>query len=394
MKIAYFDCFAGAAGDMIVAAMLDTGLDQQFLMSQLNSLSLKDLQIEITQTKRAGISALSFTPIAESQHHHRNIIDIEQIINNSTIIPPAKTRAIEIFKILAQAESKIHAKKPTEITFHEVGAIDSIADIVSTCVCLEELKIDKIYCSTLTVGTGTINCDHGRLPAPAPATLEILKTAKAPFSVKNTGFELLTPTAAAILTNITDEFTPQPEMTIDSIGYGAGSKNPDQFPNVLRLIIGQTTAGKGDTDSVALLETNIDDASGEVIGYVVEKLLNQGALDVWTQPIQMKKNRSAVVISMICEIDEINKMQNIIFEEGITLGIRKQVIDRAKLTRKFEKVNTKFGTIQIKTGFHNGILITAKPEYSECAKAAKNYNVAIKTVLQVAMNAFDSMRSD
>ncbi len=384
MKIAYFDCFAGAGGDMIAAAMLDAGLDFEFLKKQLATLGIKNFDIKLTQTKRAGLRAVSFTPAFKEDKHHRNLKDITEIISNSKIHNKAKEIAIAIFNKLAAAEALVHNKDLQEIHFHEVGALDSIVDIVSASVGMVALEIEKVYCSTLSLGGGTIKCAHGILPVPGPATAELLKgvpTVGGPIDK-----ELLTPTAAAILTTIVSQFGVLPEMKIEKIGYGAGSLESEKFPNVLRLIIGQSVCeNAANTDSVCLMEANSDDVTGEIVGFVTEKLFESNALDVFTTAIYMKHNRPAVKISVICKIEDVPQIEEILFTEGLTFGIRKQILQRSKLQRDFAEVATEFGEIKIKTGSLNGRIVTAKPEFSDCAAAAKKHKVAVKTVIQTAM---------
>jgi uncharacterized protein (TIGR00299 family) protein len=389
MKVAYFDCFAGAGGDMICAAMLDAGLDGEFLKEQLATLGLEDLEIKIEKAKRGGLSAQRFIPEAPEQHHHRNLQQISQIINKSKITEKAKKLAIEIFNKLAEAEAKIHGKQPEDIHFHEVGAIDSIVDIVSASIGLVNLGIKKVYSSALSIGGGTVKCAHGLLPVPAPATAELIKGI--PVSCGPKEVELLTPTAAAILTTIVDEFGPIPAMKIESIGYGAGSLDPEEFPNVLRLFIGETDGG-ANVDTVCLLETNIDDTSGELIGAVTMQLLERGALDVYTTAISMKHNRPAVKISVICEIKNSAVLEQILFEQAMTLGIRKQIISRSKLERDFVEVETEFGTIKVKIGLSEGKIVSYKPEFSDCLEASKKHEVPVKAVIDVAISAFKKIR--
>ncbi len=387
MKIAYFDCFAGAAGDMIAAAMLDAGLDEAFLVGQLASLDIKGLDIKISQTKRCGITAVRFEP-SGSDRKQRNLADIAKLINNSKIAASAKQRAIEIFQSLARVEGRIHGKGADEVQFHEIGAVDSIVDIVSACIGLEALGIGKVYSSPVSVGGGVVEITHGSLPVPAPATAALLKEAKIPIAGGPVEAELLTPTGAAILANFVDEFGSLPAMRIDSVGYGAGALESDDFPNVLRLIIGQDDKN-ADTDSVCLLETNVDDATSEQIGFVMEKLLEEGALDVFTTAIGMKHNRPAVKISVICTPADSGLLENILFKQGLTLGIRKQLVQRSKLLREFVTVKTEYGEIRVKTGSIGGRIVSAKPEYADCVAAAKRHDVALKIIQQAVMKAFD-----
>lgn len=390
MKIGYFDCFAGAAGDMVVAAMLDAGLDKEFLVGRLGSLGIKGLDIHITETKRCGIRAVRFEPVAADKQS-RNLADITAIINESKITDSAKQRAIEIFERLGRVEGEIHGQKPEKVHFHEIGAVDSIVDIVSACIGLEALGIEKVYSSPLSVGGGIIKGAHGVMCAPAPATAAILKEAKAPVVGGPGNVELLTPTGAAILANFVDEFGALPAMRIESVGYGAGALESDEFANALRLIIGESASADGaETDCVYLLETNVDDVRGEVIGFVMEKLLEEGALDVFTTPIQMKHNRPAVKISIICSVGGSKRMEKILFEQGLTFGIRRQLVQRSKLARELITVKTEFGEIKVKTGTLSGTLISAKPEYADCVEAAERHNVALKMIQEAVMKAFDN----
>jgi uncharacterized protein (TIGR00299 family) protein len=388
MRIAYFDCFAGAAGDMIVAAMLDAGLDAEHLKAQLATLGIEGLDVRITETARAGLRAVKFDPLTPEQHEHRNLEQITKIIRQSKISAKAKETAVAIFDKLAHAEAAVHGKDPNEIHFHEIGALDSIADIVSACIGLEALGIDKVYCSALSVGGGSVQCDHGKMPVPAPATAQLLKGI--PITAGPIQAELLTPTAAAILTTIAETFGPLPAMKMESIGCGAGSMNPDEFPNVLRLILGHTTPqDSADTDTICLLETNVDDATAELIGFVTEKLLEVGALDVFSTPIVMKHSRPAVKVSVICSPELTGAMEKVIFEQGLTFGIRKQLLQRTKLVRDLVPVQTEYGQIRIKTGIFNGKIGNAKPEFSDCVAAAEKHKVSVKTVAEAATTAYN-----
>ncbi|MBA7672613.1 Pyridinium-3,5-bisthiocarboxylic acid mononucleotide nickel insertion protein [subsurface metagenome] len=391
MKIAYFDCFAGASGDMIVAAMLDAGLDAEFLKAQLATLGIKNLDIKLTETRRCGLRAITFKPVTPEQQHHRKLEQITKIISQSKISEQAKKTAITIFERIAQAEATVHNKKPQDISFHEIGALDSIVDIVSASIGVQALGVEKVYCSVLNVGGGTVKCAHQLLPVPAPATAELLKGI--PITGGPTQAELLTPTAAAILTTIVDQFCPLPAMKIETVGYGAGSLQFEDFPNVLRLILGQTAVeNSANADSVCLLETNVDDVSGELVGSVTDKLSEHGALDVFTTPIYMKQSRPAVQISVICKIEDAQQLEQILFEQGLTFGIRKQILQRSKLARDFVTVETEFGEIRIKTGTLGGKIVNAKPEFSDCVSAAKKHNVPIRTVLDAAVSAFKKRR--
>lgn len=390
MKVAYFDCFAGAGGDMIVAAMVDAGLDAEFLKDQLATLGIKSLDIELSETRRGTLRALAFRPTATEQHRHRNLEEITRVISQSRIHKEAKETAVAIFNKLADAEATVHGKDPQHVNFHEVGALDSIADIVSASVGFQFFRdsgVEKVYCSALSVGGGRVKCAHGWLPVPAPATAELLKGV--PIVGGPGQIELLTPTAAAILVTIVGDFCPLPSMKIQAIGYGAGTLEAKEFANVLRLILGETVdETKADTDSVCLLETNIDDIGGELVGLVTTKLLENGALDVFTTPIYMKHNRPAVQISVLCKVNDVHQVEKLLFAEGLTFGIRRQILQRSKLSREFVTVATEFGEIKIKVGSLAGAVVTAKPEFSDCVSAAERHKVAVKTVLDAAMTSY------
>jgi hypothetical protein len=392
MKIAYFDCFSGAGGDMITAAFIDAGMDAEFLRRQLGLLGIEGLEIKISQTDRCGLRATKFEPVFPTQHHHRGLRDILEIINNSKIAAEAKQTAAAIFDRLADAEATVHGKSKDSVHFHEVGAVDSIVDIVSAAIGYHYFRdkgVEKFYCSTVAVGSGMTKSEHGLIPVPGPATAELIKNI--PVSAGPAQRELLTPTAAAILTTIVDGFCPLPAMNILKTGYGAGTFNPKDYPNVLRLFIGESAESESQTaDMICLLETNIDDLSGEIIGSAVEKLFEAGALDCWTTPIYMKHNRPAFKLSVLCEIKDEEKILRFLFEQGLTLGIRRQIIQRRKLERDFVDAATEFGKIKIKTGSLDGKVVFCKPEFSDCNAAAQKYNVPVKTVIDAAIAAYKS----
>ncbi|MBN1816997.1 MAG: nickel pincer cofactor biosynthesis protein LarC [Sedimentisphaerales bacterium] len=390
MKIAYFDCFAGAGGDMIVASMIDAGLDPQFLLDQLALLELPNVEISIEKTKRGGICATRFCPKQTHEHHHRHLCDIEKMIGNSQISDKAKQTAIAVFRRLGAAEAAIHQTDIEQVHFHEVGAVDSIIDIVSACIGMEALGIEQVQCSTISLGGGTIQCDHGILPVPAPATALLLQQAHAPVRGGPINKELCTPTAAAILTEFCRCFSPLPPLSIEGIGYGAGTLDSDQFPNVLRLILGTTLqdTGQGQTDTVALLECNIDDGTGELIGDVMTRLFALGVLDVFTTPIGMKHDRPAVMLSVLCDPGSIDTAEQCLFESGLTLGLRRQLLQRSKLARKTTSVGTPYGPIHVKQGFFQGRCVSVKPEYADCAAAAQKHNVPLKTVQQETLASY------
>ncbi len=373
---------------MIAGAMLDAGLEFEFLKSQIATLGIINLDIKVSETKRAGLRATQFVPIIKEEHYHRHLTDIIKIIEDSKIGDKPKNMATAIFNRLAQAEGKVHGKEPNDIHFHEVGAIDSIVDIVSAAIGFDALGIEKVYCSALAVGGGQIRAAHGIMPVPAPATAELLKgvpTVGGPIDK-----ELLTPTGAAILTTVCENFGQIPSMKIDRIGYGAGTMDSEQVPNVVRLVLGESADETSATvDSVCLLETNIDDITGEVIAHTMEILLSAGALDVFTMPIVMKHARPAAKLSIICQTADIERMQDLIFNEGITFGIRRQIIERNKLAREFLMVTTQYGNIKIKVGKWDGRIVNAKPEFADCAKAAQEHKIRVREVIEAALAEFN-----
>ncbi len=387
MKIAYFDCFAGAAGDMLVASMLDAGLDPDLLRDRLATLPLPPFELKITKTTRAGIAATRFEPLLPPASNHRNLSQIIEIINAAALPENVRATAIAVFKTLAEAEAAVHATDVEHVHFHEVGALDSIIDVVAAAVGIDALEIEQVFASPLTLGGGTVDCSHGTIPAPAPATTELLKGIPVVGGPINA--ELLTPTAAAFFKTLAKGFGHLPEMKIDAVGYGAGSMNPERFPNVIRLLLGTTDQPNLATaDTICLLQTNCDDVTAELLAHVTEILFQAGALDVFTTPIIMKHGRPAAELTVIAPLDRAEKLQRIIFQHGLTFGLRKQLVPRAKLARRFETVSTPFGNIRIKLGLLDGKVVAAKPEFADCADAAKKHNLPLKTILDAALTAY------
>lgn len=392
MKLAYFDCFCGVAGDMIVGACLDAGADEALLREELDKLKLSEVDLHIEKVTKNGISATSFQPQIKEHahgHEHRRLPHIVELINQAQLSGTVKSQAIRIFERLAQAEAKVHNTSVDNIHFHEVGAADAIMDIVGACVALESLGVEKIYSSALAVGSGTVKCAHGVLPVPAPATAELIKDI--PLRPSDAQVELLTPTGAAILATLAEEFGSLPPMTIEHVGYGAGQRDLDNIPNVLRLIVGQSNTGLAGiiADEVVVLEANLDDATAELIGHVTEKLLHAGALDVFCTSIAMKKNRLGTRISVLTQPADVAKLETILLTESTTFGIRRHTCLRSTLPREVRTVNTEYGPIRIKVGFLDGKPITVSPEYDDCARAAQNHQVPLKRVFTVAQTAYN-----
>jgi len=379
--LAYFDCFAGAGGDMIVGALLHAGADFGALQVELAKLGVPGYAVRCEKAHRGGIVGLRFHVDAQEQQPHRRLGDILAITENAALAPRVKERARQVFARLAEAEAKVHGIAPQEVHFHEIGAIDSIVDVVGSCVALELLGVEKVLCSPIPLGSGTVQTEHGQLPLPAPATAELLVGAKT-FDNGAIG-EATTPTAAAVLTTLAESFGPPPAMTVAAVGYGAGSRDPGPLPNLLRVLLGRQDP-MGSTDTVVELSANIDDCTGEVIGATVQKLLAAGCLDAWACPIFMKKSRPAWMLCVLCEPGSVEAAQKILFTETTTFGIRRRLCERAKLLRYHQTVETPYGPIRVKTGQLDGRTITASAEFADCLSAAETHHVPVREVIRAA----------
>lgn len=390
MNIAYFDCFCGAGGDMIVGSLVDAGASADVLREGLASLGLGGYTLSIESVNKQGFAATRFyVQLAKHvQQPHRHLKQITEILEDSGLHRPAKEKATRIFARLAEAEAKVHGTTIEKVHFHEVGAVDAIMDVVGAVLAMDQLGVERVICSPIPTGSGTITCDHGVMPIPAPATAELLKGA--PIAVCDEAGELITPTGAAILTTLAAEFGPLPPMTVDSIGYGAGTREGRRRPNLLRVLIGETT-GNGDADEIAVLETNLDDTSPEVVGHCMERLLTEGALDVYAVPIHMKKSRTGVVLTVLCDPGRAEAMQRLLFAETTTFGVRQHNAARVKMSRRHVTVNTPFGDIRVKVGERNGV-VTASPEFGDCRAAAQKHNVPLREVITAANAAWSAKR--
>jgi uncharacterized protein (TIGR00299 family) protein len=390
MRVAYFDCFNGAGGDMIVASLLDAGADAAALREGLAGLGLSGYTLAIERINKQGLAATRFHVALDATTHqpHRHLKHIVEIIDAANLPHRVRDRAKRIFTRLAEAEARIHGATIEKVHFHEVGAVDAIVDVVGAVFALELLGVERVACSPIPVGSGAITCAHGVMPVPAPATAELLKGV--PIAACDETGELTTPTAAAVLTTLATEFGPMPAMKTASIGYGAGTRDGQKRPNVLRVLIGDAAPTAGaDVDQVMLLETNLDDATPQTIGYCVEQLFSAGALDVWTQPILMKKQRSGVLLSVLCSPGDAAKMERIMFVETPTFGVRRRLVERAILKRRHETVATPFGEIHMKIGEREGVT-TATPEFEDCRAAALEHGVALREVIAAADAAWRS----
>ena len=386
MKIAYFDCYSGASGDMILGALLDAGLDLAHLTQELAKLGLSHYDVSKTQVTKNGISATQALVRVEQDHHdhhHRHLADITAIIDRSELSEAVKRDSQRIFRRLAEAEAKVHNTSPEKIHFHEVGAMDAIIDVVGAVIGLHALAIDTITCSALHVGTGTVKCAHGTLPVPAPATAELIR-GKPAYATGIRG-ELLTPTGAAILTTLASDFGPLPSMTIDHIGHGAGNAD-HAIANLVRLFIGSDVpaANALRQEQTATIETTIDDMNPQIYDHLIEKALQMGALDIFCSPIQMKKNRSGTLVTIICKPEMVSQLSDLLFRETTTIGLRWRLDNRFMLQREFVNVKTRFGTIKCKAASQGTEMVNLMPEYDDCRRVAIAHQVPLKIVLEEA----------
>lgn len=380
MKILYFDCFSGISGDMTLGAFIDSGVDADFLISELEKIDLPDYHIEVKQVKKRGIMGTHIDVVIDKeQHAHRHYADIEKMILNSTLSENVKNTAIAIFKRIAVAEAKVHGTTPEKVHFHEVGAIDSIVDIVGTAICYHSINPDKTFVSPINVGSGTVHCAHGILPVPAPATSEIITASDLSVYSRGADGETATPTGVAIAAELGAAVAELPQMRITSQGYGFGTKEFEML-NALRVYIGETDDGQG--DSIWMLETNIDDMSGEIAGYVLEGLFDLGARDAFYTPIYMKKNRPAFLLSVLCDASDLEEIETFILTETTTIGIRKYPVERCTMERHIRTITTAWGDVRIKV-CHYGDLQKQAPEYEDLRKIAKISGKPFREILQM-----------
>lgn len=396
MKTLYFDCFAGASGDMILGALTALGIEREKLIEQLQLLKLEGWEIDFSTVDRSGISANFARVSIPHEHAHRHLHHIEKIITKSGLSETIKKRAIAIFTRLAEAEARVHGISVEKVHFHEVGAMDAIIDVVGACVGFEMLGIERFVCSKLNVGSGFVKMAHGTFPVPPPAVVELLKEKDAPVYSTDISGELLTPTGAAIITTVCEEFGALPDLKVENTAYGAGSREYKDFPNVLRLILGETNNEQRTTNSeqLTLLETNIDDLSPEKTAFVMERAFEGGALDVWFTPIVMKKSRPAVQISILCSSKQKEIFRRLLFAETTTLGVRETSVSRHALPREVVRVETHFGEIDVKVAKFEGRILKASPEYEHCRAAAIKFDVSLREIEEAAIRAFEETQKD
>ena len=387
MKIAYFDCCAGISGDMVLGALVDSGLDVSILRRELAKLPLGDYSISASKDERHHITGTNIKVRFKESGHHRTFKEIKNIINKSRLTTKVKVLSTSIFENLAKAEAKVHGCRVDDVHFHEVGAIDSIVDIVGTAIGIEKLGIGQVYASPLPLGSGWVKTSHGRMPVPAPATLELLKGV--PVASSLTASELTTPTGAAIIKTLSLSFGNMPHMEIEGTGYGIGDRSFKEIPNILRLIIGKRT---GNTERLIIVETNMDDMNPQIYEYLMSRLFKNGALDVFLMPIQMKKGRPAILLKVLCPENKKGNIIDTIFEETTTIGVRTYEVERHCLERRIENVSTPYGKVRVKVAERNGKVLNIQPEYEDCKEIAEKKKLPLKEVMDSAKKAFLSKK--
>ena len=380
MRIAYFDCFSGASGDMILGSLIDAGLSARRLREELRKLRIPTIHLKVKKVLKAGISATQVIVGGKEKRSHRNLREILRIIEKSSVEPEIKKKSEEIFKRIASVESKIHQTPMEEIHFHELGGLDSIVDIVGSVWGLRELGIERVHVSKVNVGAGFVKCEHGVLPVPAPATLSLMEGK--PIYSSGVERELLTPTGAAILTTLGSEFGPIPPIQVEKIGCGAG-RDDLPHPNLLRLLIG-TVASTSKNEKVAVIETNIDDMNPQFYDYLIEKLFTLEVLDVFITPILMKKSRPGHLLTVICSSEKLLSVTDFLLRETTTLGLRWREEERAKADREVRDLQTKYGKIHLKLGKWGGNIVNISPEYEDCKRLALETRVPLKDIFEEA----------
>ena len=386
MKVAYFDCFSGASGDMILGALLDAGLSFEHLEGELKKLQLSHYALRRREVLKGGFKATHFIVDVDEHHHghaHRHLGEIERIILESALGEEVKSKSIRVFRRLAEAEASVHNEPVDHVHFHEVGAVDAIIDIVGAAIGLTALGIEEFYCSPLHVGTGTVKCEHGVLPVPAPATAALI--IGVPFYATGVPGELLTPTGAAILTSLASGFGPMSSMTVRNIGYGAGTRDL-AIPNLLRVFVG---AGEDDrvhwsSEQVAVLQTNIDDMNPQIYEHLMNGLYDLGAFEVVLSPVQMKKNRPGTSISIVCRPDLMQTLSEFLVRETTTIGLRWRLEYKLRAPHETLEIQTEYGMIRCKVAKVGNTIVNVTPEYEDCRRIALEYGVPLKDVMELA----------
>jgi len=427
MKTLYLDIFSGIAGDMFIGALIDLGVDARKLERELAKLKLDGYHLHISRQHKSAIEGVKFdvhlahdheydhdshhaSRITHHDHHHhdeqRNFAEIKKLIGKSKLSPWVKKKSVAVFQRIAEAEGKIHGMPAAQVHFHEVGAVDSIVDIVGASIALEMLGKPRVLASPVIEGTGWVKCAHGRFPVPAPATLAILGARGIGITQCDEPHELVTPTGAALLAEFVESFGPMSGLVAEKIGFGLGTRDNKTRPNVLRAVLGKKDGITSniqhrtsniqcpdwETDRVAVLETNLDDISGEILGWFVEHALAAGALDAFYTPIQMKKNRPGVLLSVLCAEGDADKFSEMILRETSAFGVRRTMAERRKLCREFVAVKTKFGSVTVKVGKLNGKVVQASPEFESCKKLAAQKKVPLQQIYEAALKCFSAAK--
>jgi hypothetical protein len=386
MKALYFDLIGGASGDMILGAMVDTGLSIDKLKELLSGLNLNEFDLQAKIIDKNGFTATKVDVLVTEQPQERHLKDIKDIIQKSSLPPAVQNKALQIFERIAKTEATIHNKSIDQVHLHELGGTDTIIDITGTLLALDHLEISKIYASPVPLGKGFIKGAHGQIPLPSPATIALLKGI--PVYGRDIDAELVTPTGAALLAELVDDFGPAPPMVLETVGYGAGGRDLS-IPNLLRVLIGEISPSDSATlDRLAVLETNLDDLNPEIYPYVIESLFAAGALDVILTPILMKKNRPGTQIQVLCEPSVIDSMRSILFRETTTLGIKQILVDRYSLPRTIREVETPYGKIRVKIAEFSPNLKKISPEFEDCRRAAQEHGIPITQIYQETIRSF------
>ena len=392
MKLCYFDCFSGISGDMALGALVDAGADLARIEAELRKLAVSGWTLAAEKVKRGPLLATQVRVKTGESHHHRRLGEILKLIEGAGLPPRAAARAGEVFKCLGEAEARVHGIPVEKVHFHEVGAVDAIVDIVGACVGFELLGIDEFACSALNVGGGQVKTEHGVLPVPAPATVELLKQAGAPVYSSGEGMELVTPTGAAVVAELASGFGAMPAMKMLAAGYGAGSKDLPGRANVLRILMGEAAGARAEASlaapSVAVIEANIDDMNPQIAGHLTEQALAAGALDIYFTPVQMKKGRAGMLVSVVAEPGDADRLARLLFRETTTIGVRVHAAERRTLERSHVPVETSYGPVRVKVSRLGGEVMNFAPEYDDCRQIAQSRGVPLKLVLAEANSRY------
>jgi uncharacterized protein (TIGR00299 family) protein len=386
--IACFDCFSGISGNMALGALLDCGIAPDTLRSELTKLNLGGYRLEIRETNKAGLRGMAVEVRTDEKQPPRHLKDIEAILQAGALAARVRERSLRTFRVLAEAESKVHGEPVEKIHFHEVGAVDAIVDIVGTAICLELLGVEKVYASPLHIGAGSVQTAHGLLPVPAPATAELLRGV--PVYGRDVEAELVTPTGAALLAGMAADFGGAPPMRIERVGYGAGTRDLP-WANLLRVTVGSAEDGPAG-ERVLVVEANIDDMNPQWYEHVLERLFEAGALDVYLTPIQMKRSRPAVTLAMMVDESKLDTALGVLFSETTTIGVRMHPVERRKLAREERTVETAYGPVTVKIARWEKQVMNAAPEYRDCLRLAEEKGVPLKEVWQAALAEARSLK--